>query len=186
MNLFTPCPVEPGMMEKSEAEVLDVLTHLLAPDLVVEIGRAQGHSARIFARHAKVISLDRNPPLPIRLLPEENVVQLVGCSPGDLHLVAQEPWFMDADNKRVLFFHDSDHYADVLVPEVEWAFKHRCFAAIGHDAGLIGPQAEKRGSMPDALDRLRKLGRRVLRVSDQGTPTSTEEVSTGLWLSWPS
>lgn len=184
MNLFTPCLRLPkGMMEQSEAEILDVLIHLLAPDVVVEVGRAYGHSARLFARHARVVSLDLGPKLPKLDIPEDEdlIAQIQGCSPQDLDLIL--PYLKGV--KRWVFFHDSDHIADVLVPEVEWAFKHRAACVIYHDAGLVGPEAAEKGSMPEGAERLKKLGRRVLRVCDQGRPTSADLLSTGFGLIWP-
>lgn len=185
MNLFTPCPgIVPGMMEKSEADILDVLNHLLAPDVVVEVGRAYGHSARILALHARVVSLDLGPTLPKLDIPEgeDRIAQIQGESPRDLDLVL--PYLSGV--KRWVGWLDGDHVRDCVVPETVWMFQHGAAAVIGHDPGLVGPEAATRGSMPEGLNQLREMGYRILRVCDLGIHQTTHLVSTGIWLGWPS
>lgn len=183
LNLLRPCQGRPkGWWSDEEADIVDVLLHLLRPDLVVESGTQHGDSAIAFLHHAKrVITIDPSPKVPRHQFSGKPIIQIVGSSPEDLD--AKVSPLIERD-ERWLFFHDSRHTARVLVGEASWAVRNGAIAILWHDAGKREGHWEKEGTMPDGLAILKAQGYEALRLSDSGNPGVSEEEWTGIGFAW--
>lgn len=155
MNLFQPCepamPGNPALMHEGEARGLDLILHLVQPDLVVDCGTNRGGSAAIFARHAKVITIDKAPHESAEAsFAGKPIVQIIGTSPDVLKDV--EPHLFG----RWMYFHDSHHVASLLLAELAWAFDHGAVCACWHDVAWA--------DMLDAMPVLQAMGHRPFRL----------------------
>ena len=169
MNLFEPCnELVIANMAPEETRALDVLTHLLAPELVVETGTWRGESAFNFSLHAPVITMDNGSGgvKPDLALLRGRPIELVhGTTPGDLPSLDSQ-----VKGKRWIFLHDSEHYGDILVAEAEWAFSRGALCVLWHDFGMIDtmPASAHRPSMPQGARLLRERGHPLIRLQDCG------------------
>lgn len=190
MNLFEPCrPVRCDQMRPEEADGLDVLLHILRPEVVVETGTLHGGSAKCFSRHARVITVDPAPDVsPGQLVGDPFPITMKrGRSPEDLSAIVL-PELEGVG--RWLFFHDSEHYADQLEAEVHWAFAHGALAAVWHDVGLRWHGWEQRGTMLDGLRKLQEKGYAAERLQHFGLDETNWEIRqphiwTGIGMAWP-
>ncbi len=203
MNIFEPCPnLVLANMAPEETKALDVLVHILQPELAVETGTWRGESAANFSLHCPVVSMDNGsggvkPDL--ELLRGRPVELVSGTTPRDLSLLDGR-----VRGKRWIFLHDSEHYGDILVAEAEWAFSRGALCVLWHDYGMVDtmPTSSHRPSMPKGAEMLRERGHTVVRLLDCGVPefryyTGVERTFvknakgdatnwyTGVGLAWP-
>ena len=164
MNLLQPCsPAMPGPraeMREEEAQTLDILLHLVKPELVVECGTLRGGSACIFARHAEVVTFDPAPQVEGNAFGGKPITQIIGSAPHELNKLERFVLATGIGFRRWMFFHDSVHKAQFLIDELTWAFANGAFCAAWHDVAL--------DDMLDAIPRLNQMGHVAFRVQDFG------------------
>ncbi len=183
-NLLQPCEaahLEPKpWMRQEEIEALDVLCHLIQPELVVETGTRKGGSALLFERHCEVITVDPTPIVPLGTFDGKQIRQILGRSPDVLETAV----YPLIQGRRWFFFHDSVHTAEHLITEIEWAFFRGAVAACWHDAGF----RERSGSpMLQAIPKLQKLGyaaSRLQRFEVDEVDWGVADVFSGIGLAW--
>lgn len=172
-------------MRQEEMDGLDLLVHLIDPDVVVEVGTNYGGSAWILSEHVPVVTVDHDPKHIPELFKDRPVTFLKGNSPEALDRVA--PYIAE---KRWLFFHDSGHNKQQLLAELAWAEKRGAVAAVWHDSALFEPCAEDVGSMLQALASLQKEGYRARRMQHFGVEEMigyglpAPDCFTGLGFTW--
>lgn len=173
MNLFHACyPPMPGneaLMHIDEARALDLIMHMVQPELVVDCGTNKGGSAAIFARHARVITIDKAPhPSAAASFIGKPITQVIGESPGILNTIEHML------SRRWMYFHDSHHVKDLLMAEVTWAFDHGAVAAVWHDVAWA--------DMLDAMPLLRMNGHLPFRMME--LPDKDGHMTQGLGFCW--
>lgn len=187
-NLFTPCdfylPMKIAMREE-EQRALDLLVHIVDPEIVVETGTYFGGSAWILSQHVPVVSFDHRPQMDRTLFEGRPVTFVEGHSPD--HLDRMLPYLQ---GKRWLFFHDSLHYKNHLLAELAWARGHGAIAAAWHDAALNEGWHGPEHAMLKALEALKESGFRARRMQHFGHDevmmgqVPEPECWTGLGLCW--
>lgn len=173
-------------MREEEMDGLDLLVHLIDPDIVVEVGTHFGGSAWILSEHVPVVSVDHGYHEEWQqTFKDRPVTFLRADAPDGLDRVA--PYIA---GKRWLFFHDSAHHKQQLLAELAWAKKRGAVAAAWHDSALAEPCASEYGSMLEGLAQLQKMGLRARRMQHFGIEEMvgyglpTPDCFTGLGFTW--
>jgi hypothetical protein len=183
-----PCSITPPVkvaMRLEEQQGLDVLVHLLMPDLVVECGVWHGGSTWILSEHVPVVAIDH------ALLKERAVFEGRPIT----FIEAEAPHQLDValpyvKGKRWLYFHDSLHFREQLLAELDWARRSGAIAAVWHDAGLDEGWCNPKERMLAALGELQAAGFRATRLQHFGLDevvmgkVPEPECWTGLGLIW--